>query len=486
MSNYFSKVRLSLEYKTLGLAFILVIAVYVILDKNMNDRSEEFYDNHRLIAQNSTAIISNEIEKIFISKEKLVKIFFQDNKKSIENIIDNPEDYELYEALNTKLNRYFLDYFASNIINKEGEFVVAEFEGNHGIICQEDARSYTLHKKNEIRIHPNVTIFHYDIFLDIEVDGAPYVLIVSFNTQEIAKILKISSQKNHNLIILNKQIKNLIAVTSEGSRQNIGERGDIYITKDEQSRILSSSDINGSYWEVVDIYDATLFLDYNSKLLKQKILILLSFALLTIFMAWVIVLGVRKKHRLEVALLQKNDTITMLNQELKELSIRDSLTGVYNRHYFDEVASNKWNEAKRLKISYHMAIMDVDFFKQYNDAYGHLEGDNCLISVAQCIDKHFKRSNEFCARYGGEEFIVVSIGDEHDKFIRRLEMVMKNLKELRLEHKKSTISSYVTISIGCASSNLLECDSAENCLAQADKALYKAKESGRGRIIIAS
>lgn len=169
-----------------------------------------------------------------------------------------------------------------------------------------------------------------------------------------------------------------------------------------------------------------------------------------------------------------------LAQQLNKLSRQDGLTGLANRRHLDEVMNHEWNRALRQQHPLTLMIIDVDFFKFYNDKLGHLAGDDCLKQIAGLIASLAKRSGELAARYGGEEFILLYPSMDERDAERQAERLMNAIKKLALpnpdEHRP-----FVTISVGVAVTEPSEVTCVEQLLRQADAALYKAKANGRNR-----
>ncbi|MHC1684372.1 MAG: diguanylate cyclase [Clostridiaceae bacterium] len=178
--------------------------------------------------------------------------------------------------------------------------------------------------------------------------------------------------------------------------------------------------------------------------------------------------------------------LKMANSILEELSYIDALTRIANRRsfesYFGKILSNSLGQDSSITVM----MLDIDFFKGYNDTYGHVEGDRCLREVAQCIKASLKRPLDFVARYGGEEFIVL-LAEVDDKIAFRVaENIKNNIENMKIPHESSQVSRYVTVSIGLVSLVPRNEDILYGIVEKADAALYDAKNSGRNSIRIFS
>jgi len=174
--------------------------------------------------------------------------------------------------------------------------------------------------------------------------------------------------------------------------------------------------------------------------------------------------------------------LIVLQKELEELSFKDALTGVYNRRMFDSVMEVEWANAKRNHQPLSLLMLDIDYFKQYNDFYGHIHGDECLKRVAKELNKVATRSRDFFARFGGEEFIIV-LPETDEKAARMIaERCRSLIFKAQIPHEKSLVSQMLTVSIGVSTIIPIHSDEAINFIAAVDRQLYQAKETGRNRI----
>ncbi len=190
----------------------------------------------------------------------------------------------------------------------------------------------------------------------------------------------------------------------------------------------------------------------------------------------------RKNHEQE--LIETTRKLNKANQKLKYLSYVDELTTIANRRYFDEFLNKEWNRASRQKKALSLIMIDIDFFKDYNDTYGHTQGDQCLQRVAKTLCEALKRPGDFVARYGGEEFVAV-LPDTGIKGASRVaETLRSNVQSLSIEHKSSSIEKVITISLGVTSSEPAPNSKPDVLVNSSDSALYQAKREGRNRVVV--
>ena len=171
-------------------------------------------------------------------------------------------------------------------------------------------------------------------------------------------------------------------------------------------------------------------------------------------------------------------------KELTEMAERDQLTSLPNRHKFDVTFETEWHRCQREGQPLTLVIGDIDFFKQYNDTYGHHQGDECLKKVATLWGSMFERSSDLPARIGGEEFAVVVPNSSSDQILSSLQDFLVTLQEKKIPHSTSSISPYITMSIGAASIFPSKESSTNDLFVLADQCLYSAKHKGKNQIVV--
>jgi diguanylate cyclase (GGDEF)-like protein len=186
----------------------------------------------------------------------------------------------------------------------------------------------------------------------------------------------------------------------------------------------------------------------------------------------------------ESKLLDATRQLERLNQELQRLSVLDELTGLANRRFFNTLLAQEWGRAVRGVLPLSLILIDIDFFKNYNDYYGHQKGDECLRRVAGTLNTSARRPGDYVARYGGEEFVAVLPHTGAQGAAAVAEELRRHVEDLGLAHARSPIADRVTISLGVASTVPERRGAADALVGAADRAVYQAKRDGRNRVCV--
>lgn len=167
---------------------------------------------------------------------------------------------------------------------------------------------------------------------------------------------------------------------------------------------------------------------------------------------------------------------------VSRLTIIDEVTGAYNRRYFDMVMEEEWKRSMREYTPVSMIMVDIDFFKDYNDKFGHQMGDVCLYSVARIISGQLKRASDFIARYGSEEFAIVLPNTNAENARLLAERLRRSVEDARIQTGNENVSPWVTISIGVVTTTAEFNQPSSVLVRAADKAMQRSKEAGRNRV----
>jgi len=191
---------------------------------------------------------------------------------------------------------------------------------------------------------------------------------------------------------------------------------------------------------------------------------------------------IAKRKQTELALQEANLQLHEVNHKLALLANLDGLTQIANRRRFDDDLTVEWQRHLREKQPLALILIDIDYFKRYNDYYGHQRGDDCLIKIAQTIAKTPQRPMDLVARYGGEEFAVILPNTNSEGALIVAEEIREAILMLKIPHLQSKFSQYVTLSLGVASVIPTKDLTLEDLINQTDQALYQAKNQGRNQV----
>lgn len=208
------------------------------------------------------------------------------------------------------------------------------------------------------------------------------------------------------------------------------------------------------------------------------------------FLGMALAYAIDRQHRenyLQDCMIELNRLELMRQaQQLSILSQQDALTGLANRRYLDEVLENEWKRSIRHEVPITIMMIDIDFFKLYNDTLGHIQGDQCLRRIAILLGSISSRSGDLAARYGGEEFLLLFSMTDKDQALIQVQRLMQLMQNIGIAHPRSNVSKYVTISVGVATTTPHLNDSLSEFISQVDHALYVAKNNGRNQYHVAT
>lgn len=229
---------------------------------------------------------------------------------------------------------------------------------------------------------------------------------------------------------------------------------------------------DGAYLQKKEIND-----NYEHTIETMTLILVISFVFV-ITIAFFIIKNINNK---ENKLFRLAKELNLANKELKDMTITDPLTTLFNRRYFNTIFDKEFKKAQRDKKPITFMMIDIDFFKKYNDTYGHLEGDENLKKVAQSLKDNLRRPNDYAFRLGGEEFGVLIYDYSVEKATTMAEILVSGVSSLNIEHKSSGVAPHVTISLGFISLVPSPGVDQEKFIQAADEALYQAKETGRNK-----
>lgn len=236
---------------------------------------------------------------------------------------------------------------------------------------------------------------------------------------------------------------------------------------------------SGTISGIIVIIYSFVFFSSTGQLFQYTLINLEKVIVIAIFVPVLIILVGILKRRAEIKTTELENAL----KQLERVSKIDYLTEIPNRRFFDEYFIKEYERVAGTSVKMACAIVDIDFFKQYNDSYGHITGDQCLKLVANTINEIAGQTGGFPARFGGEEFIILWSDKNENAASQICKDIVVAIEDLYIPHESSTISPYVTVSIGLSTVEA-ETQDRMKLLEQADKALYRAKHQGRNQIQI--
>ena len=264
-----------------------------------------------------------------------------------------------------------------------------------------------------------------------------------------------------------------------------------------QYQYATITPIRHTGWSAVILYDSSSLLGMSRFLpaLTVILLVLFAFALAVnsisfklIFKPLDMLTGsltrLKENHEEHLYGIERDDEIGVLSNTILDLFAKanyDALTGIYNRRFMETNLQQIMEFLSRSNGVLSILMVDVDFFKLYNDTYGHQEGDRCLRMVARSLDSSVTRTNDFAARYGGEEFVVVLPNTDEAGVHLIAKKMLENVQNLNIPHAKSAVAEHITVSIGVTTGKVVHSQSWEEYVKRADEALYMSKQSGRNK-----
>jgi len=463
-----------------GFSLGVLLVLLLMLAWIVNDKHNSYIKNNKDVSRTAVENIRDALVIAIDTKKRILDNFVENNRPQIIKLIQHPEVKTNFDYLYLKLKKQLPDLFTINVY-REGEGLVTEHNDFVGRVCRVDLEDFLMVDFHEKRTHPSGVQYHYDEISSLQLNGERFLFFASFSLEALVDVLEHSTPEGHDILIINDSDDGFVEITGNGVRKLQDSMKNPTVQDLESDNILSTMSVPGTHWYVVDLQDKNAIKTHLYSYIVPSVLVYILVAMIVLFMRSILNRSFILLSGLNEQLLTRNKEITALNADLENLTITDALTGLYNRRYFDSQYENEWNRAFRDHKIISVMIIDIDYFKKYNDRYGHPEGDKCLKQVASILSSAFSRSNEFVARFGGEEFIAV-INDNKKACEEIAKQIHAALAVMNIEHDQSA-KGRVTVSIGIASAVPDQSSRRSDVVKKADEALYEAKLQGRDQTI---
>lgn len=496
---------------------------YLIARENINPENE--YDVLALAVDFIEKTVKYGEKDEFYETELLKLEALQESSRNLSNIFiyDRLREYYLEKKIPPKINfitkRYikFLEKEVEDVAKRQGEAIVAVDE----IMCKDDDMETIRHKNTELELIANEAIYHknslqraYDQIDLINKLGRRITSTTKFN--EVIQLIYENIRKNIPTTTVILMVKNEMredaldtifynelgvlmpnvsldlqmvkGFFSECYHKNkiISSYDEEYKTFFEEQRISQKVDIKSAIFlplnvddEVIGIcsiqhVESNAYTEENIRFLKE-LLPFLSIALNNAIRS-------RNLEKEIKSHLETQKELKEVNKRLEILSSLDELTQINGRRAFSKILVQWIDKAFKAEQSLSMIMLDIDYFKNYNDNYGHLEGDEILKKVAGFFDQVVDEANGLAARFGGEEFIAAFVGLSYDETMKIAETIRSGIYNLNLPH---SLSSYerVTVSVGASVCKRISINEKNRAIKAADTCLYEAKKQGRNRVV---
>ena len=305
-----------------SIVYIVVIPVVVCIFASWNayQRISEFEQAHYRVAKSTTKIVASEISKRIKERQRNLRVFAKREEKLLHDISRSPDNEALNKELNRKIEESFPNYFAVSLADRDGIPIIDDFDGFVGELCEEDLKLHAQGLPQPMRVHPNTRKYHIDIIAAWNHDDGKEknetnggLLFVSFVPDFLFRLLELSNAPRHELMLINHTIKDLIEITENGTRI-ILDRNDYRLTDEEKERMLFSTPVENSAWNLVAFRDETLFSEYRIHIINFNLLLLGLFIFVSVLMVGLLLRIEKRRISAEET---KEEMFSLFNHDLR-------------------------------------------------------------------------------------------------------------------------------------------------------------------------
>jgi len=389
-------------------------------------RYDEFIRHNEAVARQATTGIADEIARFIINKQRLVKLFSQEQRPLLKQLIKEPESEVHQQLLSEKLREYFPGYFSYTIADFQGRPYINDFDGLVNTLCQKDIVDFALNNVHHPRLHPHPFMYHFDIMAKMADQTTNHILFVSFSADLLGDLIKNVEPANHELMLLLPEASPLIEITAIGPRNNL-PRNDFHLTPDETRRLVSVHQVPGTQWEIAALYRANLFSNFQRQLILQSLMIFVPFLVFAGIMLYLFRRTELLRHQAEVA---RDEFLATVSHELRTplTAIHGSL-GLIASGISGQLTT-KTGELINIarKNSQRLILLVNDLLDMRKLESGKMDFDMQSINLIEIIRHAIEENREYARQFN----VVYAFNPEQNEILlhadqNRLFQVMTNL-----------------------------------------------------------
>ncbi len=389
-------------------------------------RHDEFIRHNEIVARQATRGVVDEIARFIVNKQRLVKLFSQEQRPLLVQLIQQPDDYTQQQRVGDKLRQYFPGYFSYTIADQEGRPYIDDFDGQVSTLCQMDIVDFALNGIQSPRVHPHPLMYHFDIMAKMTDEKTSHILFVSFSADMLGDLIHNIQPANHELMLLLPGASPLIEVTATGARNNL-QRDHFHLTPGETRRLVRLEQVPGTQWEIAALYRANLFKTFQRQLILQSLLMFVPFMLFATAIFYLFRRTERLRHQAEVA---RDEFLATVSHEL-----RTPLTAIHGSLGLvaGGISGDLSNKAKELidiarKNSHRLILLVNDLLDMRKLESGKMNFDMQSVNLIEIIQHAIEENRAYARQFN----VVYAFNPEQREVIlhadqNRLVQVMTNL-----------------------------------------------------------
>ena len=408
--------------------FILITVIFfgLVLLWIAMARYEEFIRHNEAVARQATIGVGDEIARFIINKQRLVKLFSQEQRPLLEKLIRQPDSDVYQQQISDKLREYFPSYFSYTIADFQGQPYIDDFDGQVNMLCQMDIVDFALNDIHSPRLHPHPFMYHFDIMAKMAGATTNHILFVSFSADLLGDLINNVQPANHELMLLLPETRPLIEITATGPRNNL-QREDFHLTPDETKRLVSVHHVPGTQWDIAALSRTNLFSSFQRQLVLQSLMIFVPFLFFASIMLYLFRRTEQLRHQAEVA---RDEFLATVSHEL-----RTPLTAIHGSLGLIASGISGQLSAKTTELitiarknSQRLILLVNDLLDMRKLESGKMDFDMQLVNLIEIIQHAIEENRQYARQFN----VVYAFNPQQHEILlhadeNRLFQVMTNL-----------------------------------------------------------